>query len=143
MNITAVMAEVAIALTGLGTDESPIRCEVGNPPNLQMPGRGSVAVVPFPDTVQYDGAYGRGMDTIDQAIVLVVGKPTDRVTAERITKYCSGEGTYSVKQVLQNFPWTTCDGVHVTNAAFDAVTIGGIDYMAVEFAIEIWGQGGI
>lgn len=138
MIITAVMAEVGTALATI----DKTRVYAGAPPKIDVPSTGAAIVVPYPDRIDYDGTYGRGMDTIDQPIVVVLGRPTDRETADRLVAFASGSGASSVKAVLEGYAWTTCHGIRVARAAFDVVQIGGVDYMAGEWTTEIWGQGG-
>lgn len=99
------------------------------------------AVVTYPERIDFDHAYGRGMDRIDLPVVLTVGKASDRTARDRLAAYCDGSGADSVKAVLESGTYTEFDTVRVTGVEFDVVTIGGVDYLAALFALDITGEG--
>lgn len=138
MNLLAVMAEVGSALAALDT---PLKIYVGAPGTLVAPDRGAAVVIPYPTRVDYDGTYGRGMDTIEQLIVMLHPRPTDEATVTRVSGYTAGSGDLSVKQALESFAWSTCHGCRVEAAEFDAVEYAGVKYMAAMFTVAIWGSG--
>ena len=139
MNVAAVMAEMGLAYGTL----PDVRVYVGAPARIVAPGGdGAVAVVPFPTEVGYDATYGRGMDTLVIEPMMVLGRPTDRGTVDRLSAYASGGGPGSVKAVLESYAWTTCHGVRVTGADLDAVQVAGAEYMSIIFRTEVWGPGG-
>jgi hypothetical protein len=100
------------------------------------------AIVSYPEKVDFDETYGRGMDRIpDWPVVVVVGKATDRTARTRIYQYAAATGSNSLKTVLQAHTWAACDVLTVTSVEFDVVTIGAIDYIAALFHLDITGQG--
>jgi hypothetical protein len=52
-----------------------------------------------------------------------------------------GSGASSVKAVLESGTYTAFEAVRVTGGEFDTVTIGGTDYLAVAFDLDIVGRG--
>lgn len=137
MNIGAVMAEIGTALATM----DDMRVYVGAPATVVAPGTGAVAVVPFPEQVDYDSTYGRGMDTITGEIMIVLGRPTDRGTVDKLSAYAAGGGAGSVKQTLESYTWTTCDGIRVEQAGIDPVSYGSVEYLALALRIAVWGSG--
>lgn len=133
MDLAAVMEEVAVrlrAITGLKV--------FGYPPDAVT---APAAIVTYPGTILFDGAYQRGMDTMDPSVVALVGKVTSRTTRERIGKYCNGSGPESFKAILDAEGYTTCDVVTVKSVDFDMITMGAVEYLAATFTLEIVGQG--
>lgn len=134
MDLNLVMDEIA---TRLDTIEG-LRCTGYPPPTVTPP----AGVVSYPDRVEYDATYGRGVDQIiDLPVVIVEGKPTDRSARDRIAAYAAGSGAKSVKAVLESGTYTAFDEVRVKSAEFDVVSIAGIDYISVLFRLDIAGQG--
>lgn len=133
MDLGAVMDEVAERLDtipGLRTFGYP-------PPTLSAP----AAIVSYPEEIDFDAGYSRGSDRWTLPVLVVVGRPTDRSTRDRVSGYCRGSGAGSVKHVLESHTWTTLDTIRVAKIVFDAVEIGGSDYLAAMFTLDISGPG--
>lgn len=62
------------------------------------------AMVAYPSTYDYDGTYGRGMDTMTLNVVVWVGGLDDRSVRDKISTYLAGSGSASVKAVLEAEP---------------------------------------
>jgi hypothetical protein len=135
MNLTDVMDEVAAAvdeITGLRMFAYP-------PGSLVAP----AGAVSYPDSIDYDQTYGRGVDRISALpVIVVVGKATERAARNSVSAYTAGGGDRSVKAHLEGRAWTSCDDVSVTTARFDVYTIAGVDYLAALFSLDIIGPGG-
>lgn len=111
----------------------------GYPPPTVVPPAG---IVSYPDRVDFDETYGRGMDRIrDWPLVVVVGKATDRMARERIYEYTSATGSNSLKAVLEAHVWTSLAALRIASVEFDVVSIAGVDYIAALFHLDIAGQG--
>lgn len=133
MNLTDVMEEVAARLATIkGMRVFPYPADSVSPP---------AAIVSYPETLTYDETYGRGSDRMALPVVVVVGKPYDRSTRDLITRYTDGSGASSVKAALETGTYASCDGVRVTRAEFDVVSIAGTDYVAAQFDLDIAGSG--
>ncbi len=99
------------------------------------------AIVSYPETITFDETYGRGMDRMVLPLVVVVGRPTERTTRDRLALYCNGSGASSIKAVLESGAYSEFHTLRVTGIDFDVVAIGGVDYMAALFDLDIAGQG--
>lgn len=99
------------------------------------------AVVGFPESIEYDVAMGRGCDRIMLPVTVVVGQIADaRRIKAALEQYASGSpASPAVKHVIENYSYTSCDTVRVQGAKFDAVQIGGQDYVAIQFEVEVIG----
>ena len=111
----------------------------GWPPDKPPPA--PAAVVTYPETLTFDGAYARGMDKMDPSVVALVGKVSDRTARDRISEYAAGSGDKSFKAVIESGTYTTFDSVRVTAIAFDIVAIGAIEYLSATFTLDIVGEG--
>lgn len=134
MNLATVMDQLASQVATI----SGLRVYAYPPGSLTPP----AAVVGYPDTYEFDKTYGRGMDRLTLPLVLVVGKATERTTKDRLAAYCNGSGASSIKAVVESGAYSAFHRVTVTDITFDAVSIGGTEYMAALFNIDIAGQGG-
>lgn len=135
MDLAAIMKELAEVLdqhTGLRVHD--------HPPATVVPPAG---IVGYPDSIDYDQTYGRGMDRIPQLPVwlLTGGKPTDAAARNKVAGWAAGSGDSSIKILLEAHTWASCDVVVVRSAEFGVQTIAGVDYLAVEFSLDIAGNG--
>jgi hypothetical protein len=133
VNLANVMQAVSDRLDTI----AGLRC-FGYPPGTVSP---PAAIVSYPDHLTFDETYGRGMDRLTLPVVVVVGRPTDRSTRDRLTAYCDGSGTSSVKAVLESGTYTAFDVIRVTGIEFDTVSIAAVDYLAAIFDLDIAGHG--
>lgn len=135
MDLGAVMQDIADQLATI----DGLRV-YGHPPD--QPPSPPAAVVTYPDSYIYDVTYGRGMDRIENLpVVALVGKVSARTSRDAIGAYANGSGASSIKAVVESGTYTEFDSVRVTSVAFDVVTIGGIDYLAATFTLDIAGAG--
>jgi hypothetical protein len=133
MNLSDVMDEIAARLGAI----KGLRVFAYPADSLSPP----AAAVLYPDGITFDETYGRGMDRLTLPVLLVVGKPTDRSTRDRIAQYCDGSGPASVKAAVEAGDGAAFDTVRVTGVEFPTATIGGTEYMAAMFDLDIAGQG--
>jgi hypothetical protein len=133
MDLDAVMQEVADRLdtiTGLRVD--------GYPAGSVTP---PAAVLSYPE-VTYDETMRRGMDRYVLPVWVLVGKVSDRAARATIAPYLDGGGPKSVKTVLEADPYDSLDSVRVQRADPDVVSVGGVEYLAYQFTLDIAGPGG-
>lgn len=134
MHLARVMDEVALAMAtiqGLNGFAYP-------PATLTAP----AFYISYPAQILYDVTYARGEDDfIDLPIVVLVGRPTQRETRDRVARYCASDGPTSVKAALEGFAWTTCDSLSITTAEFDTEMIAGVEYLALIFKATAVGPG--
>lgn len=133
MDLAAVMDAVSNRLSTI----AGLRCFAYPPPTLTPP----AAVVSYPDSYDFDETYGRGMDRMKLPVVLVVGQVSDRSARNSLGAYCNGTGSQSVKAVLESGTYSAFQVVRVEGIEFDVVAIGGIDYTAALFTLDIAGSG--
>jgi len=134
MRLDAVMDEVATVLTGI----TGLNVFAYPPGSLTSPG----GYVSYPRSIDFDAAYGRGEDGFaDLPIVLVVGKPNDKSSRDRVAVWASGDGPQSLKRHMEAHTWTSCDDLVVTSCEFDLEMIAGTPYLAAMFKATVVGPG--
>jgi hypothetical protein len=131
MDLDAVMTELGehLKVTGLRVavvGEKPV------PP---------AAYVSYPDSITFDQTYGRGSDSMELQIVVIVGRTVSRSTRTALAAYCAGSGDNSVKEAIEGTDFTSCDSARVTGVEFDVVPVGTVDYMAAIFGVSVLGSG--
>jgi hypothetical protein len=68
-----------------------------------------------------------------------VGNVYHKSTRDKISEYAAGSGPKSIKAVLESGSYSFA--LRVTQVEFESVTIGGVDYLAARFTLDIAGQG--
>jgi hypothetical protein len=134
MDLSDVMAELE---TRVGT-VSGIRTASGWPGQIQPP----TAIVTFPEVIEYDQTYGRGMDRMTLFVVVAVSRADNRAGTDKVSALVKGSGAGSVKAALESGTPTSFHTATVTEANFDTATIAGTSYLTVTFTVEITGTGG-
>lgn len=114
-----------------------LRCYKGPPHSVTPP----AAILPLPTTGEFDQTYGRGLDMLTFSLVVLVGKPDDRVIMKNMGQYLDGSGAASIKAVLQAGTYTTLHSLRVASWETDTVNWQGTEYAAAVFEIEVYGQG--
>ncbi len=133
MNLEPIMDEIATRLGNVGG----LRVHAQPPKSISPP----AAIVSYPDEIDYDQTYGRGMTNVSGLKVwLVVGNVTDRSARDQLAGYVSDTGPQSVKLALEG-PSQHWDDLRVVSAEFDVVTIAGVDYIAAGLTLDLACQG--
>lgn len=136
MILSDVMDEIAASVRTVSGLEG--RTVAYPPPTVT----GFAGIVSYPERIDYDQTYGRGMDMIrDLPVLIVVGQATDRGARDRVAQYATGSGPLSIKAAVEADPHTSFDDIRVTSCEFDVVTIATVDYISVMFRMDIAGQG--
>lgn len=110
------------------------------PDKIEVP----AAVVSYPENYTYDKTYQRGADRMTLPVVAVVGRASDRASRDLLSVYVDGDGPSSFKRVLESkdLPaYTSFHSLRVGEAEFDVIRIGGVDFVAAVFDLDILGSG--
>ncbi|WP_030488192.1 hypothetical protein [Micromonospora chokoriensis] len=100
------------------------------------------ALIPLPDQISYDLAYGRGGDRIeDWPVMVLVDRPARPESRRAIAEYGAGSGAKSVKAAIEAHAYTACDAVRVTSCEFEVVSYADVSYLAAMFHLDISGKG--
>ena len=129
------MEEIAVALRTIPTLAG--KRTYGYPPDsVEPPG----AVVGYPEA-SFDETYGRGMDRWTVPVHVLVSRVDDKAGRKLISPYVSGSGASSVKAAIDGGTYTACDFAVVNDFSVKVVPLGGDDYLAAEFAVDVAGSG--
>lgn len=130
------MASVSELRIGLATNLATIsglRTAATMPDNPNPP----IAIIQ-PENISYDDTFHRGMNTYQFAVIVVVGKVSERSGQNSLDAYISPTGSHSIKLAVESDK--TLGGkaydVRVTDMrAYSSFSIGDVNYLAAEFVV--------
>jgi hypothetical protein len=98
------------------------------------------AVVGVMSSVDYDSTMSRGSDMYEIPLYLYVSRVDAELSQDSLDEFLAGSGSSSIKQAIEGD--TTLGGVvssaRVVEASnYGVYTINSIDYLGVEFSVEI------
>jgi hypothetical protein len=132
-----ILEDVMQALADRADTIDGLRCFAYPPDKVHPP----TFLVELPETVNFDGTYARGMDSLTIPAIVLVGRADARVSVKNLVPYLAGSGPQSIKQVLESGTYTAMDTVHVAQAELAVYRFGAIDFLGAEFTINITGSG--
>lgn len=96
------------------------------------------ATVSLPE-VSYDSTMGRGCDDATFTVLVLVSRADAESARDEIVAYMAGSGSKSVKAAIEGDVTLggAADTTRVVSAAPVSVTLGGVDYIAAEFVINV------
>lgn len=97
-------------------------------------------IVGYPEASP-DQTYQRGCDRWNVPVWVAVARADDLAARNMIGPYTSGSGVSSVKAAIDGHVYTSCDYAVAGDWAIEVVQIGGIDYLAARFAVDVAGSG--
>lgn len=135
MNLDAVMTELAEAAATI----EGMRAFAYPPDKVHPP----AFLTTLPEQIDPHATYAKGMSTMRIPCLLVVNRVQDRSSVKKLVSFLSMAGDLSVVRALEDFTYTSCDVVMVSNIAADKViSIGDIDHLGAEFTVDVGGSGG-
>lgn len=133
MNVTEVRKEINSALATIsGLNNFPFHAGRITPP---------ASIVDLPESITFDGGYGRGMDLMVVPFSVVVGKLTAESSEEELADYLAGSGPRSVKAAVERHIYISCDSVVVTDAETAVMTFASVQYLGALFSSNVVGRG--
>lgn len=135
------MASIATIRTGIATNLATIsglRTSAFVPDLVNPP----IAVV-RPETVTYDTAFARGLDTLEFAVLVIVGRVDERTSQGRLDAFCDTSGASSIKRAIESNRTLTgaVSDLRVTEMRnYTSLTIGDVTYLAAEFVVQVFAQ---
>ena len=99
-----------------------------------------IAVV-IPDSISYDTAFKRGMDTYEYTITVIVGRQSDRTAQSSLDGYCNPTGAQSIKTAIESD--RTLGGVAQSLRVTDMKTYGSMTitdtvYLIADFSVTVY-----
>jgi hypothetical protein len=89
-------------------------------------------VVGLPELVVYDETYRRGLDMATLDVHVLVSKVSDRASRDAISGYLT-----TVKAAVDGTLGGAVADARVAEARSNTITVGGVDYLAVSFTVEV------
>jgi hypothetical protein len=135
------MASISAIRSGIATNLATIsglRTSAWIPDQINPP----IAVVK-PDTVSFDTAFARGLDTFQFSVLTIVGRVDERSAQARLDAYCDTSGSSSIKAAIESDRTlgSAVSDVRVTEMRnYTALNVGDVTYLAAEFAVEVIAQ---
>jgi hypothetical protein len=132
----ATITEIRNALaTNLGTI-SGLRTSALVPDNPNPP----MAIIE-PQSIQFDTSMGRGLDTLNFMVSVIVGRVSERSGQNSLDSYCASSGSHSVKSAIESDRTLggKANDCRVTGlSSYGQVTIGDTTYLAADFAVTVY-----
>jgi hypothetical protein len=136
MNLADVMDEIAAVLKTI----TGLRVTAWPPGSIVPPG----GAVSYPEQFDYDLTYGRGTAKITGIpVVLIAGRATTRAARDAVSAWTATSGAKSVPATFEAHHWASCDDLQVVRSEYDVHTVGGVDYMAALFSVDVVGSGSV
>lgn len=106
------------------------------PDSINVP----AAVVGLLD-LEFDASFNRGFDRASLDVILITGRMSERSAQNSLDSYLAGSGASSIKTVLENNKTLSgaCQTLRVTTATSGSLQVGGIDYLAYRYRVELIG----
>jgi len=127
---TALAANLA-SISGLRT--AATMPDQPNPP---------IAIV-MPTSVSYDTAMGRGLDTYEFTVLVIVGRVDERTAQNLLDSYCNPTGATSIKTAIESDRTLggQANDLRVTEMRnYSSLPVGEITYLAAEFVVTVFAQ---
>jgi hypothetical protein len=133
------MATISQMRTGLATNLATIsglRTAATMPDNPNPP----IAIV-MPQGISFDTSFGRGLDTYEFVVLVIVGRVDERTAQNLLDGYCNPTGATSIKTALESD--RTLGGqaqdLRVTEMRnYSSVPVGEVTYLAAEFVVSVF-----
>lgn len=91
--------------------------------------------------LEFDASFNRGFDRASLDVILITGRMSERSAQNSLDSYLAGSGASSIKTVLENNKTLSgaCQTLRVTTATSGSLQVGGIDYLAYRYRVELIG----
>lgn len=99
-----------------------------------------IAVVQ-PNGIQFDTAFGRGLDTYEFIVTVIVGRVDDRTAQNTLDGYCNPSGALSVKTAIERDKTLAgqAQSLRVTEMRnYTSIQVSENTYLAAEFIVTVY-----
>ena len=93
------------------------------------------------DTVDYDGAFQRGLTTYNFTISVIVGRASERAAQDRLNDFASNTGNLSIKSAVESdksLNGSAYDVRVVSMSNISAVELNGTTYLGMDFSVTVY-----
>jgi hypothetical protein len=98
------------------------------------------AIVQLPESIDYDLTFGRGADTYNLRVLLLVGKVSDRASTANLAQYLNAAGATSIKAAVEADPTLggLVDDANLKRASgIGTYTVAGTEYVGALLDVEV------
>jgi len=133
------MASIGTIRAGIATNLGTIaglRTSAWVPDQINPP----IAVVK-PESISYDTAFGRGLDTLEFSVLCIVGRVEERTAQATLDAYCATTGTASIKAAIESNRTlgSAISDLRVTEMRnYTSLSVGDVTYLAAEFVVQVF-----
>lgn len=131
LDLAAVMDAIAVNLSAV----TGLRCYGWPTDNVAPP----AGIVGYPADIEFDLTFQRGSDRATFPVWVLVGKAYDRASRDLVAAYIAGVD--DVKEALDgDLPvdmTPTVQSCRVTDCRIEVVPVGGVDYLAARFELDV------
>lgn len=133
------MASIGTIRAGIATNLGTIaglRTSAWVPDQINPP----IAVVK-PESISYDTAFGRGLDTMEFSVLCIVGRVEERTAQATLDAYCATTGTASIKAAIESNRTlgSAISDLRVTEMRnYTSLSVGDVTYLAAEFVVQVF-----
>jgi hypothetical protein len=99
-----------------------------------------IAIV-IPQSVAFDDAFGRGMQTYSFAVLVIVNRVSERTAQNSLDAYIASTGSSSIKLAIESDKSLNGKAfdVRVTEVRnYGDILVGEINYLSAEFAVTCY-----
>lgn len=91
------------------------------------------------EAIEYDATMSRGADRGTFLVHVLVGRADARSARNALDPYLAGAGSSSVKEAVEADPTLggAVSSTRVLGATVVVMSVGGIDYLAATFAVDV------
>ena len=93
------------------------------------------------ESVEYDGAFNKGLTTYNFLITLVVGRAAEREMQRKLDAYCDVDGEQSVKLAVESDKTLSGEVYDLRverGSSIGSITINDQTYLAAEFTVTVY-----
>lgn len=132
------MASLSAIRSGIKTNLATIsglRSSDFQPDNPSPP----IAIV-FPDSISYDTAFARGLNTYQFVVSVISHRSSERTAQSQLDAYVSSTGSQSIKRAIESDKTLggVANDVRVTDLrVYGSTIIGDVNYAVAEFSITV------
>ena len=133
------MASISTIRQGIATNLGTIpglRTSAWVPDQINPP----IAVVK-PESISYDTAFGRGLDTMEFSVLCIVGRADERSAQATLDAYCATNGSASIKAAIESDPTlgSAISDLRVTEMRnYTSLPVGEVTFLAAEFVVQVY-----
>ena len=131
------MASITAIREGIANNLSTVvRASAEIPDNPTPP----IGVVNL-ESVEYDGAFNRGLTTYNFVVTLIVGRAAERQMQKNLDAYCDVDGAKSVKIAIESdktLSGQVYDLRVERGTSIGSITINDQTYLAAEFTVTVF-----